>query len=356
MKQLLHILSILSLSLLLAMCDKDKPVASGQEVNLLVATSGTVRLKRDGWKDYVPVAAGARLLPTDLLEVNGSATVLCAGPLVKTLTDLGKTPCPAERASFVYDGARFSSGQRAALPQDLPYILFPRNTLVLDPRPRLTWHDTGAVSYTVMIVDSSGKTVWEQAEITDTAFQYPEDAPALQPERDYLLLVRDANGKTSEDDPAKGLGFRVVDAAARPDVEQQRDVLLKLEGLDESSRLLALAVFYATWRGEGERGLWGEAFQLLEQVAQDRDTPAVRLWMGDVLRAMSLPDEATAAYEQARQQAEATGDRASQATAEAGLWRVTGEQAQLDVALQLYTDLGDQGEAAALRAESAPKQ
>jgi hypothetical protein len=358
MKQLLHLLAILALSaLLLTSCGDDQgSIAPSQETNLLVATSGVVRLKRDGWKDFVPVAAGARLQPTDLLEAEGSATVLCAGPQVKTLTALGRTPCPTDRGSFVYDGARFSSSQRAAIPQDLPYILHPRSTLVLDNRPLLIWHDSGAAPYSATIVDGAGERVWEQAGVTGTPLQYPEVAPALQPGADYLLIVQDARGKTSEDDPAKGLGFRVLSPEARSAVEQRRDAILALGELDDSSRQLALAVSYATWTGEGGRGLWGETWQILEQVVLTRDTSAVRLWMGDVLRAISLPDEAEATYQEALRQAEASGDRASQAAAEAGLWRVSGEQTRLDAALRLYEELGEQREAAALRGESGPNK
>src|SRR5919199_865805 len=56
------------------------PAAHVQGEDLLVSTTGTVRLLRKGWKDFVPVSAGARLAPTDLLDVQGSATVLCTGP------------------------------------------------------------------------------------------------------------------------------------------------------------------------------------------------------------------------------------------------------------------------------------
>lgn len=354
MKQHSLLLALLMLSLLLAACNDTRASTSTQEVNLLVVTSGTVRLKRAGWNAFVPVAAGVRLQPTDLLDVEGSATVLCDGPQVTTMKALGKTPCPTEHGSFVYDGARFSTGQRGTT-QDIPYISFPRGTIVLDSHPQLRWHATGTVSYTVTIMDGA-KVVWEQPDVTGTTIQYPEDAPALLPDTDYLLIVRDTNGKTSEDDAAKGLGFRVVSAAQRAEVEQRRNAILALTALEPSAQQLALAVYYATWRGEGERGLWGEALQLLDQVAQAQDTPAVRLWMGDVARAMSLPDEAEAAYSQAHQQAAATGDRASQADAAAGLWRVTGEQDWLDAALKIYNELGDQREATALQAEAAPKQ
>jgi hypothetical protein len=353
-KQYTFVLAILSLSVLLICCGRNQPpMTSPQTVNLLVATSGTVRLKRDGWKDFVPVAAGARLQPTDLLEVQGSATVLCDGPMVMTMTALGKTPCPLERGSFVYDGARVSSGQRG-IPKDIPYIVFPRNTLVLKNRPLLMWNDTGAPPYTVTIVDNTGKEVLPQIAVTDTRLAYPTDAPTLQPGIDYLLVVRDAKGKTSVDDPAKGLGFRVLSATSRPDVEQQSAAILALEGLDETARQLALAVSYATWPGEDGRGLYVEAWQVLEQVAQTHDTPPIRLWIGDMLHAMRLPNEAEIAYQHALQQAKASGDRASQAAAEAGLWRVTSETTRLDAALVLYDHLGDMHEVTALRTESTP--
>lgn len=355
MKPLSLAIAVLCLSVLPAACVPQKPpLSSGQQINLLVATSGTVYLKRDGWKDYVPVAAGVRLASTDLLKADGSASVLCAGPEVITVTAMGKTPCPTERGSYVYDGARFSGGQRGTA-ADIPYIAFPRSTMVLDPRPLLTWHDTGSAPYTVSIVEGA-KVVWEQGDIAGTALQYPMDAPALRPDTDYLLIVRDAAGKSSEEDPAKGLGFRVVSAAARPEVERQREEILKLAPLDPPAQQLALAVYYATWRGDGERGFWGEALRLLEQVAQVQDTPAVRLWMGDVAWAVSLPDEAEAAYSHAHLQAQDTGDRASQAAAAAGLWRVTGERDWLDAALRLYDELGDQREAKALQDEAAPQQ
>lgn len=346
-------LALLLLGMPLASCGSQPPATGGEEVNLLLATSGSVRLKRDGWKAFQPVAAGARLYATDLLEVQGSATVLCAGPTVETITALGKTPCPSERGSFVYDGARVSSGQRGT-PKDIPYIVFPRNTVVLEERPLLIWNDTGAAPYTVTIVDGVGKEVMPPVEVTDARLSYPADAPALQPGIDYLLIVQDANGSTSADDPAKGLGFNVLGTTGRPEVEQQRDAILALEGLDEASRRLALAIYYVTWNGDAGRGLYGEAWRLLEEVAQSSDTPPVQLWMGDVLHTIRLPNEAEAAYQHALEQAESTGDRASQAAAEAGLWRVTGEQARLEAALLGYEELGARREAEALRNEATP--
>lgn len=346
-------LLILILAGLLASACSTQPPPPPSELNLLVAVEGTARLKREGWKDFVPVAAGTLLASTDLLDVQGSASVLCAGPQVLTLTALGKTPCPTERTALVYEGARFSSGQRGA-PADVPYLLFPRNTLVLDARPQLIWHDSGAPPYTVSISDDVGTTIWEQADVAGTTLVYPDDAPALAPGLGYLLVVRDANGRSSAEDPEKGLGFGVINAETRAEVLAQRAALERLEGLDEPAHVLAVAVRYATWPEEGGRGLHGEAWLLFNQLAQTHDTPALQLWLGNVLAKTRLTDEATAAYQRARDQASAMGDTSSQAAAEAGLWRVNGDQAHLDAALALYDELGDRSEAAALRATASP--
>jgi tetratricopeptide (TPR) repeat protein len=181
---------------------------------------------------------------------------------------------------------------------------------------------------------------------------YPDDAPALQPGTDYLLVVQDdATGRASAEDPAKGLGFQLLGEAERATVEGRRDGILALESLDEPARDLALAVYYAGLDFEG-RGLWGEAWLLLESVVQTQDAPTVQLLMGDMAAAMKLPDEAEAAHRAALGSAEAMGDLESQAAAYAGLWRIQGDKSYLERALELYERLGDEDTAEALREES----
>jgi hypothetical protein len=330
------------------------PAAHAQGEDLLAATTGTVRLLRKGWKVLVPVSAGARLAPTDLLDVQGSATVLCAGPgpTVKVVSSGESTPCPQDRGWFVYNGAGFYISSRGA-PQQIPYIVYPRKTLVLKTHPLLRWHATKARDYTVSIEnEDQGTTVWQRGHVRATSMRYPDRVPTLQRGTTYLLVVKDSSGNSSEDDPARGLGFSVVSAANRHKVEQMRRAILALRGLDVTAQKLALAVRYATWSGEDGRGLWGEAWLLLDQVAHQRDTPAVQLWIGDMLRAMSLSNEAVTAYKRAWQQAKRSGELESQAAAEAGVWRVTRDPAALKAAIKLYEDLGDQADADALRKES----
>jgi len=354
MKPLTMLIIVLCLgALLLGGCDDkeeaEKTTSPGNKVNLLVAVQGQVRLKREGWKDYVPVHFGTLVRSTDLIEVEGSASLLCADLSLKAAPDQGRQPCPVEGGWLEYGGARFESGQRT-MPAAIPHILHPRNTLVLDSHPLLRWNDTGASGYTVSIM-SGGKEIWSQSGVVDATTRYPDDAPALQPGTDYLLVVQDeSTDRASTEDPAKGLGFRLLSAEERATVEERRDEILALGSLDEPARDLALAVYYASLDFEG-RGLWGEAWLLLESIAQTQDAPAVHRWTGDVLAAMKLPDEAQAAYGTTSQRAEALGDLECRAAAYAGLWRLKGDKGYLEQALELYEKLGDDAAAEELRKE-----
>lgn len=325
-------------------------VAPVSRVNLLVAAEGNIQLKREGWKDYVPVGFGTMLSPTDLLKVEGSVSVLCADLSIGSLDALGRVPCPADQGWLEYYGFRFDSLQRS-IPLEVPYILYPRNTLVLDERPLLHWHATGAVSYTVALL-KDGQVVWSQADVVSDTLRYPADAPSLRPGTDYLLIVQDnTTGRVSTEDPAKGLGFQLLDEADRRTVAQRRAEILGLASLDEPARQMALAMYYLGLEWEGERRLWGEAWWLLKAVAQTEDAPAVYLRLGDALAAMKLPGEAEAAYGKSLQRAEPLGDLETQAVAHCALWRLGDDAAHFDQAVVLYEALGDEAKADELRQE-----
>lgn len=329
--------------------------AQAQPLSLLVTTTGTVKLKREGWTDYQPAPIGTRLYPTDLLDVEDTAIIVCdiAGvPTVQIAKAIGKTPCSTQGSTLEYDGARFRSGQRSP-PKDIPYILFPRRTLIVNTNPTLMWHDTKANSYDVSIVEGS-KVIWEQTNISGTSILYPKNAPVLQPGITYQVVVRDNLGKTSDDEPAKDLGFRVLNTAKRTEIEQHQQAIQKLTGIDPVTQKLVLAAYYATLPEEDGRSLFGEALLLFEDIKQTQNTPAIQLWMGDMFNAMSLSDEAASAYQSALQQATSSGDRASQAAAEAGLWRVTHDKAHYDAAVNFYQELGDQQELTNLRNQANP--
>lgn len=340
--------SMLSLMALLSVCNGPPPPPVDHP-NLLVAVDGEVQLKREGWSEYTTADFGTLIQYDDLLKVNGTAAILCGDLTLKTLEGLDSCPCPPGPGLLSYEGAHYRK-----IPDNAPYIQHPRNTLVLDARPLLRWHDTGAGDYTIAIMQG-GKPVWGPETITGHEIEYPAGAPPLQPGEDYLLVVRDNDTRIeSGKDPTPGIGFQVIAADDRATIETHRDEILALSSLDGPARNFALAVYYATWQapedegGEG-RGLWGEAWLLLESVAQTHNTPAVHLWMGGVLAAMKLPDEAEAAYQDALQRAKALGDVESQAAAYTGLWRVTENDTNREKAITLYEKLGDKRAVEALQ-------
>jgi len=350
--------------LLLVGCRNPTPTPV-QGVNLVVVVEEDAYLKREGWSDYTPIDFGTPVRHTDLLRAEGTLSVLCGDLSIRLVEGRDNAPCPPALGWMERDGAYYgvdaSAGggvRTGTLPDDVPYVQHPRNTLILDPRPLLRWHDTGAVSYTVAIVQS-GSAIWHQDDVVGNEIRYPEDAPALQSGQDYLLVVVDnETGKTSGGDPTRGIGFQVVAPAHREAIEPHREAVLALSSLDEPTCDFALAAYYATWRPSTEEAgadtgcsLWGEAWLLLETVAETHNAPAVHLWTGDVLSAIKLPDEAEAAYQAALERAEALGDLESQAAAQAGLWYVTGDEVHWEKAVELYERLGDEAAQQALEEE-----
>jgi tetratricopeptide (TPR) repeat protein len=251
---------------------------------------------------------------------------------------------------FSYEGYEFRDRGRG-IDEDIPYILFPRQALILDERPLLRWHDTGAASYTVSL-ETGGEPIWEDDTVTGTELRYPNDAPALEVGNSYHLVVQDnTTSRSSLEDATRGTGFRLAAEAEREFIEQQRERLAGLDALDEAEQQLALAVYLISRTPDDPPafGYWGEAWLRLEAAAQVHDTPAVWRWQGEALRAMRLPNEAEHAYQQALQQAEVQGSMEEQAAALAGLWYVTDDQRYFDEAIRLYEELGDEQQAEALR-------
>ena len=313
------------------------PISKPPAVNLLVAVEGQAQIKRDGWAAYTPVDFGARIYSADLLKVEGSASVLCADLSLKSITGLGGCPCSSELGWLEYDGFRFDS-QRSPR-SDIPYILYPRHTLLLAAWPVLRWYDSGG-QYTVSIM-SGGRDVWSQSKVTGNMLRYPLDAPALQPGIDYFLVVKDeTTGHISIEEGTPGLGFRMIDPTMLETVEQRR-VEIQTLPLDAPARDLVLAFYYAGVEGKGEYSLWGEAWLLLESVVHTHPTPAVQILLGDVSTALYLPREAEAAYEEAFQNAKTLGDVESQASALESLCHLTRQTGYCSQASDLYRTLGD---------------
>lgn len=333
----LALLLLMVTVVLLAGCNPVLPPLPVQRPNVVISVEGVAQLKRTDWQIYSPMGFGTLLQYDDLLQVDGSVQILCGDLTVKTLTS-GRDSCPCRpwNGAFIADGAAYRN-----IPQDVPYIQYPRNTLVLDAQPVFRWHDTGATGYRVAVIQG-GRALWQQTSVAGTTLIYPADAPPLTPGVDYLLRVQDEDsGISSAEDPVPGIGFQLITPTQQEALDAYCSPVTALSGLNATARDYALALCYATWEPEGSgRGAWGPAWLLLENVAQTHNVPAVHLWRGDLLRTMQLFDDAIAAYHAAITSAEALGDLESQALGHQHLYELTNDVTHRDAAVEIYEQLG----------------
>lgn len=186
--------------------------AADQGINLLVAVEGEIRLKRRGWSDFYSTGFGVAVRRGDLLRVpaNAAATLLCDNLSLWTVpgglapTGLNGCPRPTEPA-LIRHGVRIAS-TRGGDP-DIPYLISPRSTKLLDSTPTLRWHaPPGASSYIVQV--HGGTLTWTAENVTETSLVYP-GKPSLEPGVIYQLTVTDDLGRSSQDEGMVGLNFRV---------------------------------------------------------------------------------------------------------------------------------------------------
>ncbi|NJN95112.1 MAG: hypothetical protein HC875_13905 [Anaerolineales bacterium] len=312
-------------------------------LHYLLPRSAEVRLKRSRWPDFFPATFATALGPTDQVEVKGEALVLCADLRVKPISGfIDRTPCGFEPAILTYQGRSFINRVNPAETARLPYIIYPRNTLVLDSRPMLLWHDTGAVSYTVGLIQGK-ESLWVEPTVTGNQLLYPADAPHLQPGVDYRLLVRDnTSGQNSDQDPAKGIGFRLANSVELANIAAGREQIVALTELTDPERDFALALYYAGLADISDSGFYplGEAWQMMDILAQTQNSPALHLWRARLLAQLKLANEAATAFQAAKESAAVLGDVESEAAAYAGLWCLVGDKAEADEALRRYQQLG----------------
>jgi hypothetical protein len=315
----------------LLICFGCSSAPSAQEslgLNLLVE-SDSVQLRRG--TEPVMVSAGTEVRRGDILfsQSGQPIKILCSDLSLEVLEREGPCPC-SEKIILDYKGYRVDTPM--GVTQSIPYIVFPRHTKILDSSLVLRWKDTGASSYTVKIQDETGMTVWQSEDVSGNTIQLPA-AIRLEKGKKYLLLVTDNDtGAYSGDDPVKGLGFSILDDNEKAEVLMYQRKIEKLD-LQPDGKTFALAVYYAT------QGLSGEALQLLDILEPRQLTPAMWLWKANIYGENYLVNEAKQAYQQALDDALASGEKYIQAEANAGLWCVTNEQEYYRAAKKLFDDL-----------------
>ncbi len=318
---------------------------------VIIEYRGQVLLKR-GSSEYRPTGKGERLQPGDRLypQSGAMAKVLCEN------SDIWRVPvgipssvnsgCPTWIASVVKGETRYRPG--GSNPQ-IPYILYPRMTYLLQDRPTFRWNSVaGVTNYTVRLLGSGGLE-WE-TEVSSTEVVYPNDAPTLNRGVKYLVTVEADNGSSSLQDGGGILGFELLREYKIQKVEAEEAKISKFEDRTEEERALTLAELYR------RENLTAQAIATLETlVEQGSRTALVFRALGDLYTEIGLNLLAEARYEKASELFASTSDRYALTATQDSLARVKLMLGKNQEAEQLsakiiaeYRELGDEQSATGL--------
>jgi hypothetical protein len=310
------------------------PTPDPSAQHIVVETSGVVELNRRSWdvNHYEPLQFGTIVRWGDLLRTasDSEATIVCADlEMAKVSSDfMAALPCPQSPPLLVYKGELVTVVRSTDVPQ-VPFIIVPRKTKLLDDRPPLRWNGVeGATSYDVTLL-GDGNTVWQKKQVIGTEMAYPADEEPLQPGLGYILLVEADNGAKSEDEKAKGLGFTLLELAEAEAVRAEAQRLKDLH-LSPEAEAYALAQLYAN----PVHGLLAEAIDLLEGLtAQGCRESAIYRSLGEWYYAIGL---VRLAEERFRQAEALAGDLESRSAAQAGLGEVYASLGNTDEAKKWF--------------------
>ncbi|MDY6784578.1 MAG: tetratricopeptide repeat protein [Cyanobacteriota bacterium] len=198
--------------------------------------------------------------------------------------DIGCSPSPD---GCICGGSR--SDETAFIFADIPYLISPRSTNILDGNPLLRWYPVeGATSYRVRVKRGNGELIWEVAEVRETEVRYGGEIPLEPGVYDVIVNVNDT-GASSAEEELKGWKFRVL---GDPDREEIQSLATQqTRGLTGEAKVLALAEFYAS------KELYADAIALLEsRIAEGSATARVYHQLGDRYRDIRFPPLAAEYY------------------------------------------------------------
>ncbi|OLT62985.1 tetratricopeptide repeat protein [Moorena bouillonii] len=320
------------------------PIGGGFNLVVALRPQGQVKLKRSTWPDYQPAFIGVSLAATDqlLLGSNTFAKVLCQN-LTEWEPEGGRDYIVSEGCAptskpklLKYDQDKVI--ERSSNNPDIPYILRPRDSSVLNQQPLLRWHEVeGASTYQVRVIGPGVE--WEQ-QTSATEIVYSGNQ-SLQPGARYWLIVKTDQGQSYKQEGSSG--FTILDQEKAQEVSAAAEEI-KQKQWSKPAEALALAHLYRSY------GLNTEAIDLLETALGD-GSESIRIYqlLGDIYQQVGLNRLARERYLQALELAKAAGDLDTQAQVLGGLAVTSGIIGQKDEAIawleqgkEVYQTLGDQ--------------
>lgn len=250
----------------------------------IIEIKGEVQLMRHDETEYRPTNIGTDLYRGDLVQPAPGAVVIiyCAADNITERLPNGVPSGVANLCTPVIplaDDRRIYRGELSPLDPEIPYLISPRATLLLDDRPLLRWNAVpGARSYQVKII---GPEVSWETQVQTNYLKYPGDQP-LQLGATYQIIVYSDNEASSLDEDSQGLEFTLLDRATGTQVRQEIKQL-QLQQLTATAEALALAHLYS------KHGLFAEAIATLETLIENgTQTAAIDRILGELYKQVGL--------------------------------------------------------------------
>lgn len=323
------------------------PQTSSLGIVIALAPPGQVTFKKPNRSNFQPAFIGRVLKGEDKLRVgsNARAIILCSN-WTKWIAPQGRIStvsegCPSTGKGRITSSEDYTGDTRGANDPNIPYILSPRKTSLINNRPTLRWHPVeGAQSYSVRVFGLESGIDWE-IDTKETQIVYSGEQP-LPPDY-YWLSVETDKGQSSEEE------YKIVFAVLSE--EKAISILKEVEELqqqqlNEEAKSLALAHFYLT------EDLKADAIELLEKsIVEDNQLVATYQLLGDIYKQIGLNKLAKERYLKGLELAQIESDLNSQAAIQKNLVTITLiidgkdealewlEQAQIS-----YEALGDESE------------
>lgn len=335
---------VLGLSLVVSLARPARPIGNGLNLVVALRPQGQVKLKRSSWQDYQPAFISAPLAATDhlLLASNSFAKVLCQN-LTEWEPEDGRDyivseGCPPTSKPKLLESDRDTVIERATNNPEIPYILRPRDSSVLNQQPLLRWHQVeGASTYQVKVI-GPGVNWTQQTSATEIVYSGKQ---SLQPGARYWLIVKTYQGQSSKQEGNSG--FSILDQEKAQEVSAAAEEI-KQKQLSKPAEALALAHLYRS------NDLNAEAIDLLETALADQpESLRVYQLLGEIYQHVGLNRLARKRYRQALELAKAAADLDTQAQVLGGLAITSAIIGQKDKAIawlekgkEVYQTLGDQ--------------
>ncbi|OUC14542.1 MAG: hypothetical protein B0A82_11435 [Alkalinema sp. CACIAM 70d] len=329
-------------------------LAHQDELNIVVEVKGEVHLKRAVWPKYQFAEIGNLLRPSDRLRLGRKASVkvLCNNLLVWNV--------PSGRESLVSSGCqstanpaiKFDNNPRgpSRSPQDstIPYIISPRDTMLLDSKVILRWNPVKGAKYYIVCIE--GEKVNWAIQVTKPEVAYRGEPP-LKPGIYWITVLADNGESSTSDVPVE---FRILNQETALQV-QSAVQQLKQQSLDPEATALALAHLYRSY------GLKAGAIEVLEKVINSgSQISAVYQLLGDLYKQTGLISFAKNQYLKALKLSEAESNLEGKALAQVSLGEIEESRDQvihwLQAAQNNYLVLGDKEQVEKLRQQLAKLQ